>query len=103
MKKHYVILMLMVSSFTTSYSQATTYFGEGTGIAGLRGSLFWENSQEQPCGLMMICRNSDNSFFGDACGMVTTSTDNTGVGSKALLENTTGSGNVAVGASLDGT
>ena len=97
MKKHYVILMLMVSSFTTSYSQATTYFGEGTGIAGLRGAYFGRFA-----GAALRVdddfRNSDNSFFGDACGMVTTSTDNTGVGSKALLENTTGSGNVAVGA-----
>ena len=40
MKKHYAILMLMVSIFTTSRGQSTTYYGGGTGIAGYRGSYF---------------------------------------------------------------
>ena len=41
MKKHYVILMLMVGIITTSRAQTTRY-GEGAGTAGLQRQLFWK-------------------------------------------------------------
>ena len=99
MKKHYVILMLMVSSFTIGHAQSTTRFGEGTGIAGLRGSYFGKNAGaalvvDDPFG-----DRKDNSFFGAESGSMTISTSNTGVGSTTLAVNTTGASNTAVGAS----
>jgi len=99
MKKHYVILMLMVSIFTTSRAQTTTRYGYGTGTAGLRGSYFGEYAGaallvDDPAGY----RNTDNSFFGSHSGWQTTSNNNTGVGASTLSRNTTGERNVAVGA-----
>jgi trimeric autotransporter adhesin len=98
MKKHYVILMLMVSTFATSYAQSTTHYGEGTGTAGYRGSYFGRAAGaallvEDPAGY----RNTDNSFFGSESGMSTTGNSNTGVGSATLSSNTSGSSNVAIG------
>ena len=97
MKKHYAFLILMVGIFTTSRAQ--TYYGAGTGRAGLRGSYFGRHAgaaitMDDPAGY----RNTDNSFFGDYAGAATTSNHNTGVGSGALSMNTTGYDNVAVGA-----
>jgi len=70
MKKHYVILMLMVSIFTTSRAQTHTSYGEGAGAAGLRGSYFGRHA-----GNALISDDPDvgdnNSFFGDYCGQAT--------------------------------
>ena len=98
MKKHYVILMLMVSSLTIGHTQSTTHYGFGTGIAGVRGSYFGEYA-----GAALLVdhildyRNTDNSFFGSSSGRNTTGGSNTGVGSTTLFMNTTGSENIAVG------
>jgi len=98
MKKHFVILMLMVGIYTTSRAQSTTHFGDGAGTAGLRGSYFGKNAgaalvDDDPFG-----DRGDNSFFGGESGSRTTSVSNTGVGSTTLAANTTGASNTAVGA-----
>jgi hypothetical protein len=98
MKKHFLMLILaVVSSYITVQAQVYTTYGESAGTGGFRGSYFGRFA-----GHAMVVddpfRGTDNSFFGDQCGMQTTADFNTGVGSLALNANTTGDANVAVGA-----
>ena len=82
MTKHYVILMLMVSSFTTSHAQSTTHYGWGTGIASVRGSYFGEYAGAAlPVDHVLDYKITDNSFFGSSSGRYTMGGRNTGIGS----------------------
>jgi hypothetical protein len=97
MKKSYAILTLLVSIVITCHAQ--TYYGDGAGTNGLRGSYFGRHAgaaltMDDPEG-----QRTENSFFGDYCGQSTRSNNNTGVGSVVLYMNTFGFDNVAVGTS----
>jgi len=90
--KRIVLLYLMAQTICIASRAQTTHYGLASGTQGANSSYFGVSA-----GQLATSSSVDNSFFGAFAGIITTGTQNSGFGSKALFSNSSGIGNAATG------